>query len=151
MIYDSIENVKKYRSVSKWFAYAADFLASTDLEKLPLGRTEICGDHVFANVMEADTQDAAGGFFEVHKKYWDIQLDIEGVELIQIGTDKDWSIVEFNEATDFGKSSCKEGADFVMGPGRFIVCMDEEPHKPTCTLEKPQKVKKCVIKVEVER
>ena len=51
MIYDSLENVKRYHGISKWLDAALDFLAHTDLDTLPLGRTEVCGDKVFVNAV----------------------------------------------------------------------------------------------------
>lgn len=149
MIYDTIENIDKYKGITKWFDFAADFLKETDLSTLPIGKTEICGDHVFVNVMEADTADENEVNFEIHKKYWDIQIDIEGTERVLIGQCLDGVVDKFNREIDFGTVSCKDFVTCVMGPGRFIVCMNEEPHKPTLTYEKCHHVKKCVVKVEV--
>lgn len=150
MIYDKIENIGTYKGISKWFDIAADFLLQTDLESLPPGRTFICGEHVFANVMEADTVDEAAVSFEIHKKYWDIQIDMEGTEEVLIGLEKEYVVEEFRTDIDFGTFACKEHIRCVMGPGRFIICMQEEPHKPTLTHGECHRVKKCVIKVEVE-
>lgn len=150
MIYDRIENIEKYRGISKWFDKAADFLVQTDLTCLPMGRTEILEEHVFANVMEVDTADEKEGNFEIHKRYWDIQLDIEGAEQVQVGVTADEVVDEFQTDIDFGTVSCRESISFVMGEGRFIVFMNEEPHKPTLSCGKCRRVKKCVIKVEVE-
>ena len=85
MIYDMLANVQKYRGISKNLDTAIDFLVKTDLSALPLGRTEIDGDNVFANVMEAQAKPVEELHFEIHKKYMDIQIDIEGTELICIG------------------------------------------------------------------
>ena len=148
MIYDKIENAGRYKGISKWYDAAADFLLKTDLNTLPLGRTEICGNHVFVNVMEADTAEPDEIFFEMHKKYWDIQIDIEGTELLQIGLGKTAVVEEFREDTDFGTFSCSGAVDCVMGEGRFIICMNEELHKPTLRYGDCKWVKKCVIKVE---
>lgn len=148
MIYDEIKNIHKYKGISRWFDHAADFLLKTDLSGLPEGPVEIAEDHVFANVMEADTKDEAQVFFEIHKKYWDIQLDIAGTEVIQIGLCPDWEKEQFDEETDFGTVPCKEAVSCVMGPGRFIICMQQEPHKPTLSCKSSTHVRKCVIKVE---
>lgn len=151
MIYDRIENIDKYRGISKWFDYAADFLSETDLSALPPGRIELCGSHVFVNVMEADTVEEDKSFFEIHKKYWDIQTDIEGTEIVQIGLEPEEAVEEFGEDIDFGTVSCGEHISCVLGAGRFIICMQEEPHKPTLPYRGCGRVKKCVIKVEAER
>ena len=36
-----------------------------------------------------------------------------------------------------------------MGPGRFVVCMAQEPHLPSAAAKRTEKIKKCVIKVAV--
>lgn len=150
MIYAAIKDVEKYKAISKWFSYAADFLEKTDLHSLPYGRTDICGEHLFINVMEADTKEADETSFEIHKKYWDVQIDIEGTEVIQVATGAAITKEPFREDIDFGTVSCEDFISCVMGPDRFIICMQEEPHKPTLTYGDCKHVKKCVIKVEVE-
>lgn len=147
MIYDSIENAGRYRGISEWLDIAIDFMEKTDLTALPLGRTEISGDRVFANVMEAGAVDEDAGKFEIHKKYMDIQIDLEGTEIIQIGLDVQGELDTFNEETDFGTVVCQKSASCVMGPGRFIVCMKEEPHKPGIAENEDRALKKCVLKV----
>ena len=46
MITDALQNLDRYRGLHKNFDTAIDFLKSTDLEKLPDGRTVVDGDHV---------------------------------------------------------------------------------------------------------
>ncbi len=148
MIYDKIENIALYKGMSKWLDEAIRFLEETDLTELPLGRTEICGDHVFINVMEADTQEEDKVNFEIHKKYMDIQIDIEGTERFLVGMEKEEVVDAFREEIDFGTFSCSQYADMLLGPGRFVICMPEEPHKPTLAWGEVTRIKKCVIKVE---
>ena len=54
--------------MSEWLDIAIDFLEKTDLTNLPLGRTEIFVDKVFANVMEAQSLDETAVKFEIHKR-----------------------------------------------------------------------------------
>lgn len=141
MIYDEIRNISRYRGISSNLDVAIDFLEKTELNNLPLGKTEILGDKVFANVMEAQAKDEKELSFEIHKKYMDIQIDIEGKELIFIGLDG------FHEKEPFSPEKC---ARMIMGQGRFIVCMANEPHLPGAAAGDDRRLKKCVIKVAVE-
>lgn len=150
MIYAAIKDVRKYAKLSKWFSFAADFLEKTDLHSLPFGKTEICGEHLFINVMEADTKEPEETSFEFHRKYWDVQIDIEGTEIIQIAAGLATPQESFREEVDFGTVACDDFISCVMGPGKFLICMQEEPHKPTLTYGDCRHVKKCVIKVEAE-
>ena len=53
MILDTLDNLSKYASLSPLFPKAIEFITTADLANLPLGRNEIQGDEIFANVMEA--------------------------------------------------------------------------------------------------
>lgn len=150
MIYDEISNISRYRGISSNLDVAIDFLEKTDLNNLPLGKTEILGDKVFANVMEAQAKDEKELSFEIHKKYMDIQIDIEGTELILIGLDGFHEKEPFSPEKDFGSCTAEKSGRLKMGPGRFVVCMAQEPHLPSAAANEDRRLKKCVIKVAVE-
>lgn len=151
MIYDKLENIGRYRGMSVWLDQAIDFLTGTDLAALPLGRTEINGSHVFANVMEAQAGEEETNRFEIHKKYMDIQIDLEGTEIIQTGLAPTGVLDAYSPDTDFGTVICEKDASCIIGPGRFIICMGEEPHKPGIAAGADRHLKKCVIKVSVSQ
>lgn len=150
MIYDELINIERYRGISEYLDKAVDFLLSADLEALSLGRHEIFEDKVFANVMEAEAKAEQDVNFEIHKKYMDIQLDLVGTEIIQIGLGDRKTKDSFDEKIDFGTVECSKAAACVMGPGRFIICMKEEPHKPGIASGTQTHLKKCVIKVAAD-
>lgn len=150
MIYDTIKAIGRYKGISKNLDTAILFLENEDLTKLPLGKTIIDGERVFINVMEAQTAAEESLNFEIHKKYMDIQIDIEGAEIIQIGLDKAEPLSVFKEEADIGMVDCRVSASCTMGSGRFILCMKEEPHRPGIMVDRPSNIKKCVIKVCVE-
>lgn len=150
MIYDELKNIERYRGISSNLDTAIDFLEKTDLKNLPLGKTEILGDKVFANVMEAQAKDEKELSFEIHKKYMDIQIDIEGTEVILIGLDGFHEKEPFSPEKDFGSCTAEKSARLKMGPGRFVVCMAQEPHLPSAAAGDDRRLKKCVIKVAVE-
>ena len=52
MVLDLLENLKSYEALNPHFSEVVNFLQNVDLQALPLGRNEICGDNVYANVME---------------------------------------------------------------------------------------------------
>lgn len=151
MIYDLLKNAHRYMGQSKWLDAAIHFLETTDLNELPIGRTEIWKDKVFANVMEAQAKDETEVKFEIHKKYMDIQIDLKGTEKIIIGLKPDKVIDSYREDTDFGTVECSPAAECIMGEGRFIVCMGEEPHKPGIAVQEERYLKKCVLKVAENR
>lgn len=150
MIYDEIKNIGRYRGQSVWLDKAIDFLEKTDLKSLPMGRKEIDGNKVFLNVMEANAKREDELNFEIHKKYMDIQIDIEGKEGIQIGFDIQKVIETYSEDRDIGMVHCDESIMCNLGKDKFIICMPEEPHKPGIATGENTYLKKCVFKVAVD-
>ena len=80
MIADTIKNIEKYRGLSKNLDTAIAFLKEYDLSSLPDGKTVVDEARVFVNVMEADLREAEGAAYEYHKKYADIQINLDGSE-----------------------------------------------------------------------
>lgn len=150
MIYDLIENIKAYRGLSRHLDTAIDFIMKNDLNTLPLGRTEIDGAFVFANVMEASAKAEEEINFEVHQKYMDIQIDLEGCESIATGLGDLEEVIPYDEGKDIGFYKGEKSAYCEMGPGRFIICMVNEPHKPGIKSSDKTELRKCVIKVAKE-
>ena len=147
MIYDTIQNATLYKGMSPNLDTAIDFILTHDLEALPLGRTEIDGDNVFLNKMEAQTLPASEKFFEMHKRYMDIQIDIRGSECIETGEIRGFECADFSEEKDVGFGDCRTVAFCVLTPGCFTVCMAGEPHKPGIAVEDDRNLVKCVLKV----
>lgn len=78
MILDSLKNGSLYYGIHPRLQRAFEFLAATDLRALAPGRHEIDGDKIFVNVMELDLKRPEEAPVEVHNKYIDIQVLIEG-------------------------------------------------------------------------
>nr|WP_304055491.1 YhcH/YjgK/YiaL family protein [Enterocloster clostridioformis] len=127
MIYDLLANIGNYRGMNRNLDKAIDYLMTADVRTLPIGRTEIDGDRVFLQVMEARTHELTDESYELHRDYMDIQIDIEGCEVIETALDGVTPIGEYQP--DFQKACARGGAGgrCVMGPGRFILCMPGRP------------------------
>ena len=123
MIYDELKNISKYRGISANLDTAIAFLEESILSELPMGKTVIDGEKVFINVMEADAKEREEIAFEIHKRYMDIQIDIEGTEAIEIGEYLPGVKEQYDERTDFGTVDCSNAFYCIMGEGRFIICM----------------------------
>ena len=79
----ALEHLNRYRGLHRNLDTAIDYLTAYhvahDLYDLPLGRTEVDGENVFINVMEADLSPDSTRL-EYHKKYADLQIDLTGGE-----------------------------------------------------------------------
>lgn len=149
MIFDKLTSLEVYKGINPNLDTAIDFLMSHDLESLPLGRTEIDGDNVFLNKMEATASPAHTKQFEVHRKYMDVQIDLSGVERIDTGERIPLESFDFDEEKDLGFTDCGTFASCILGPGNFTVCMPEELHKPGIIVTEDAALVKCVLKVHI--
>lgn len=149
MIYDKLSNVSLYKGMNPNLDTAIDFLLKTDLTTLPLGKTVIDGDLVYINVMETSAQPVEERKYELHKYYMDIQMDICGVERVDTGDCTQTTIVEYNEERDVATATAPDLAQCLIGPGNFIICMANEPHKPNIAVSENMALKKAVVKVHI--
>lgn len=147
MIYDAISNIQNYKGLSKNLDVAIDFVMNTDLMSLPVGKTQVAGDAVFVNIMDAEAKPGEVLAFEIHKKYMDIQIDLVGIEAIEVALGEHSEIEAYNEERDIAFVQARQSVRCEMGAGRFIICMAEEPHKPGIAIHEDLVLKKCVVKV----
>lgn len=152
MLACNLDNVLAHDYRSERFRKAYDFLRRTDLASLPLGRIDIDGDEVFANVQEYDTVPEAEKDLEAHRRYFDVQFVVFGEELVQVAPLEGLpETAPFDEAADSG--SYETPADvtaLVLRSGDMAVLAPEEAHKPGCSVDALGcRVRKIVVKVLV--
>lgn len=117
MIIDHLSRTDLYRGIGPRFARAFDFLNSTDLLKLPLGKHELEGDKLFALVQEYTPKPRAVGKFEAHERYWDIQCVAQGAE--KMGW-VDRGLLTVSDPHDLAKDIAFFDSP-VSGPGEFLI------------------------------
>lgn len=150
MILGHIEQPESYTFLPRAIKKSLDYLRATDLQALELGRHEIDGNDIFANVMAFDTVDANEKLAEVHKEYIDIQYLISGTERIGFGLPSAANQVakEYDQADDYYLVEGMECESEVnLGPDMFAIFFPEEPHKPGCRCQSRSSIKKVVVKV----
>lgn len=149
MLVSSLEHVGQNDYLSERMGKAFAFLEENDLAALPLGRNEIDGDDVFANVQEYETVPAADKDMEAHRRYYDVQFVVSGKELLQyapLATSD--PIGAFDEASDFGLYATPDGSsDVRLRAGDVAILAPEDAHKPGCAWGEPCAVRKIVVKV----
>lgn len=147
MVCDSLENLGKYRGLGRNFGTAIDFLQKTDLSALPLGKTEIDGKRVIVHIQEAESHPLTAESYELHHKYFDIQLDLSGTEEIAFSVSGTEPLEAYREDADYQLVRANTDVRCTLGPGRFAVCMVGEPHAPCGCCGKPEKLRKCLVKI----
>ena len=147
MIYDNIKNLSQYAFLGKNFEKAAKFAAENDLASMKPGHYEIDGETLFINVLDRELNEMPATW-EVHGRYADIQLLLEGSEILgmcplsrlaeppMVDAEKDCALFE-----DL------EGSFIELAPGEFIIALPQDIHKPNCPGSKGSRSKKMIFKV----
>ncbi|WP_409969283.1 YhcH/YjgK/YiaL family protein [Bengtsoniella intestinalis] len=145
MILDYMTRVDAYASVLPHFAQAMAFAKT--LVDAPVGRYE--EDDYFVLVQEFETKMPADKDYELHRKYADVHVVLEGQESlgyddIAVMTPKE----DFNETKDMQMLD-GVGQYVTINPGMFCVVLPHDGHKPGCCVEAPGKLRKFVVKIPV--
>ncbi|MDO6737836.1 YhcH/YjgK/YiaL family protein [Wenyingzhuangia sp. 2_MG-2023] len=148
MVLDKIENYKLYYGLSERIAQAFDYVNTTDLANIPEGKYEIDGDNVFAIVMEYDTKNPNDCKCEGHHKHIDLQYIISGTEYVGITTLTDQKPISEDpeKDLDFYNTSCSL---VKFETGVFTLFFPDDLHMPSVFLNKPESVKKVVVKIKI--
>ena len=150
MIYDKFENAGLYFGEGSALGKAVRYAEGFDVGQAD-GRYEIDGDDMYAMVMRYETKTLAESKFEAHRQYIDVQVLLEGEEVMDVSIDEGRkSISEYNGEKD--AELWAEAADYcslVMRPGRFAVLFPDDKHRPSRQLDGKQSVRKIVVKVKI--
>ena len=149
MILDTLDNLDKYASLNPLFPKAIEFLKNSDLNSLPLGRNEIMGDEIFANVMEVQPRTKEEVPVEIHRKYIDIQVPISGGEVMGYTPKSALPEGEYSDENDVTLYPIGMLAqDYVnVKQSMFTIFFPQDGHAPAVT---PVKVKKVIVKIAVK-
>lgn len=149
MILDLLENLKSYEGINPYFPKAIEFILNTDLDKLPVGRNEVFGDKIFANVMEAQPRTKEEAPIEIHRKYIDIQIPLTGDEVMGYIPKSQLPEREYDEQGDASLYPVGMLATDYLNVKRsmFTIFFPQDGHAPAVT---PVKLKKVIVKVAVE-
>lgn len=149
MVTDILENLPLYVGLSENFRKAISYILTNDLKKLPIGKTNIHDELIFASVSEYHTLTSEEAKWESHKVFADIQIVLEGEEKIGYAP-----ITVMNAIT---KYDCTRDLIFYSGhgdyismrPGNFAIFLPGDAHQPCVAAKLPMAVKKVVFKVMV--
>lgn len=155
MLVAPLKNAQAHDYLSERFRKAYAFLERDDLRALPVGRIDIDGDEVFANVQEYETTPAGERLYEAHRRYYDVQFMVDGVESMWYAPlDELAPEGDFDEEGDGGLYSPTPGApesEIVLRSGDLAVVAPEDAHKPRCIPSahegRAQRIRKIVVKV----
>ena len=150
MIYDHLNNIATYKGLSPNIALGLDFLKQMKPDT-PVGEYQI-NHRVKAIVSEYETKLENEYGYEAHRKNIDIQYLLSGEERIAcLPVERLKETKPYNEEKDaaFYAADLKP-QEMTISDGYFAVFFQQDGHMLQLSVDKPMKVKKVVIKVEIE-
>lgn len=146
MVIDKIENLEKYASLNPLFAQAIEFLKSTDLNAHEIGKEKLQGDDLVVNFAQARPKTKEEAKLETHNRFIDIQIPLDGVEVMGYTPRADLPDAEYNAEKDITFYPGLAESYLTIKPGMFAIFFPEDGHAPGVT---PDGVKKVIVKVLV--
>jgi biofilm protein TabA len=150
MIIDTLDNASRYFMLHPSMEQAFDFLDDVTADSFPEGKNEIVGDHLFGNGMVRDTKGYDESIWESHRKYLDIHFLAEGDEKIYFAAEEDMKEVKSYDAEKDITVFEGKGLEIFVPKNGFVIFFPGEIHKALVHGEKPNTVKKMVLKLGIE-
>jgi YhcH/YjgK/YiaL family protein len=150
MIIDVLKNADLYREVNSKFNKAFNFLRNMDLLKLNPGKYEVEGTSIYAIVDNYFTRPKEEGLWEAHHRYIDIQFVVKNKEQMGYANlDQMQNYTEYDQEKDilFFKGT---GSYFIIPADTFVILTPQDVHMPGIAIEKPEAVKKIVLKILID-
>ncbi len=145
MIIDRFENILFYEKIVKNLTEGIKTLKT--FEKFQVGRYEY--DWGFFMVQEGVTKEIEEGNFETHNKYIDVQILLEGSEvLVWADSSELFEAESYNETKDI--TYYKKGSfenKMKITPNMFYICFAHDGHKAVRHTDFPSRYKKIVMKL----
>ncbi len=149
MIVDRLVNANRYQGMPAALTRALAFLRDTDLARIPLGRHEIDGNQIYFMAQEYDSKSLPECKWESHRKYWDVHTVVEGAERIGFTQVGDLKVeMPYDDEKEVALYS-GDGNFLLLKPGLFAFMSTDDAHMPGVAVDKPQRVRKVVVKVAV--
>ena len=153
MIYDKLENASAY-PFGAAFAKAVAFIRDLPADAA-LGRHEIDGTAMYANVMEYETSADRPVRYEVHRKYADLQAVITGSETVYARMAEGLAVETPYDPEKDCEFLAADGKASEVGlqlfPGYFTLLFPQDAHMGKGeTFLGGNKLKKVVVKIALE-
>lgn len=148
MILTNLKDCRRYEAIHPLFKQLFDFISTHNLLEMPIGRIEIDGDNLFINNSEPECISQEEQLLEVHRKYTDVHILLEGNE--RIG----WSALEnvkniskqYDETGDFMFYNDRPTSWIDLTPGQIFIAFPEDPHAP---IVGKGKIRKAIAKLKI--
>ena len=147
MILDRLTEAARYAALHPGFAAAFDWLRTTNLAALPLGKHTLDGERLFVLVAQDEGRGHAGAKLEAHRRYIDIQYVVTGDEQIGWRATADCVQVTAPYVDDIELFGDTSETWLQMPAGTFTIFYPADAHSP---LAGTGPILKAVVKVQIE-
>ncbi len=149
MIFDKIENAKKYYQLHPKFEKAFKYLVINKLTEMPLEKFEIEGEDLFVMFTNKEGKAKSSAKLEAHQKYADIQFLIAGNEQIGWKSHSDCKSVDkvYDADKDIEFFKDEPQTFFSLKPECFAIFFPEDAHAP---MVGEGLIHKAVIKIKIK-
>jgi YhcH/YjgK/YiaL family protein len=146
MILDSLTNSSQYYALHPRIEQAFEYLKSLDLHSLPVGKLEIDGKNLFLSVAEMPVKTKEESQLEIHRQYIDIQIPIDGVELMgwKSSTQLSLPVGVYESAKDYQFYNDLPTNYIEVKPFEFAIFFPSDAHQPGITTVSH---KKLIVKI----
>jgi biofilm protein TabA len=163
-VYGTSATIAAHVTPANGFATAFDYIAELSREGSP-AQTRVwalgdgdsdkvdLGGGVFVIEQAYQTRLRADGFFESHRKYIDVQVVLEGEELMEVADVGRMTVRQpYNQERDLVVyEDSTEASHLRVYPGQVAIFFPTDAHMPTLRIRaEPVLVRKAVVKVPVQ-
>lgn len=150
MIFDSLQNLQKYKGISTALDEGIEALRNLmEQKEIPDGRVEI-SDRVYINVMTYDTKPESDALFETHSLYADIQAPLTGGERFFTAAPAGLNMtIPYDSEKDIAFYQGKAQTEAQLLAGTFALVLPEDAHMPGVCLSTPEQTRKAVVKIKL--
>jgi len=142
---------KKYFPAS--FSKAMAFIEGCAPAAIEPGRHPIDGENIYALVQRATTEAAVARPFEIHRRYIDIQVLLQGREMQGYHPlpPVDAPMKDEMAEKDVALYPHPAGAQYLtLAPMQYVIYFPGEQHSPNCAVQGPENIFKIVLKLRAD-
>jgi YhcH/YjgK/YiaL family protein len=135
MIHDALANAKRYQGLHPLFPVAFAWVQDPANRAKADGRYPLQGEALFVIVESGPTIDSKVKRFESHRRYIDIQVNLQGPEIMEWMPRAALTVCEdFKPDNDicFYQQPTITATRLLVRPEEFAIFWPEDAHKPCC-------------------
>ena len=148
MILSDLQHTERIEQLHPLFKEVFDYIKSHDLLHAECGKIELKGKDLFINVANPTLKAEKDQVLEMHRKYIDIQVLLEGKERMgwKAFDELTDEVQAYNEENDCALYADRPTTFVDLLPGQFAIFFPEDPHAPAIG---EGKVRKLIAKVRI--